>query len=220
MGSEPEAGQFFVLLSDRDSDYATEMLEDDPVNLGEAPECQECDQFVGGKPWLAPHRAELTLHGRRWGDFAFRVGDETDFLVSEAAARQWRKAGLRGLSGFEPVEITSARLAQLAAPRYLHVEVAHGGAALDEEQSSIIRSEGADCKRCRLGGIVSAIHGFRVAPESWTGEDAFIARGLPGTVVVTSAFKDWVDGCQFSNVRFVPTEIYEWDSMAPLSRSA
>jgi len=58
---------------------------------------------------------ELTLHGLTWGDFAFRVGDETDALMRAALVDLWKEEGLSGLSGFEPVEITRARVGEASA---------------------------------------------------------------------------------------------------------
>jgi hypothetical protein len=219
MGSDGNPAQFYVLLGGRDSEYDTEMLEDDPANLGEAPQCEVCGRFVAGRPWLPPHRAEITLHGSKWGDFAFRVGDETDALMSDTLIRGWREAQLSGLVGFEPVEITRARRSEHPAPQYVHVAVKLGGAAVDEERSSLVRSEDVACERCHFAGILSAINGFCLERGTWAGEDVFVPRGLPGTVVVTPRFKEWVELREVTNVRLTPTEAYEWNPMAPISSS-
>jgi hypothetical protein len=217
MASSREPDRYYVLLGGRESEYDTEMLEADPVNLGEAPTCEVCGRFVGGKAWLPPHRAELTLHGSVWGDFAFRVGDETDALVIDTRARDWREAGLVGLSGFEPVEITRVQGSSRPAPQYLHVAVKLGGAVIDEARSSIVRAEEVTCEECRYAGILSAINGFSLETGTWTGEDVFIPRGLSGTVVVTPRFKEWIETNAVTNVCLTPTEAYEWDSMVPIS---
>jgi hypothetical protein len=71
MGSD--AGDFSVVLpGEFDSEFDTEMLPADPVVRGEAPTCDACGRFIGMLGWRPPHRADLTLHGRSWGDFAFR----------------------------------------------------------------------------------------------------------------------------------------------------
>lgn len=220
MGSDNTPNRFFVLLrGEFDSAYDTEMLEADPVNLGKAPGCERCGRFIGTRRWLSPRRVDLTLHGSTWGDFAFRGAAGEDFLLSERAARLYRASGMTGLSGFEPVEIARVRGNDQPAPRYLYVAVDHGGAAVDEERSSLVRSEQVACEHCHYGGILSAVHGFRLSPETWTGQDVFVPRGLPGTAVVTSRFRDWVESHRLTNVRLTPTEDYEWDSMAPISGS-
>jgi hypothetical protein len=91
---------------------------------------------------------ELTLHGLTWGDFAFRVGDETDALMRAALVDLWKEEGLSGLSGFEPVEITRARGSEKPPPPYVHVAVEVGAAAIDEERTSLVRSEEVACDRC------------------------------------------------------------------------
>jgi hypothetical protein len=94
-----------------------------------------------------------------------------------------------------------------------------GSAAVDEERSSLARSEEVVCPQCRYAGILNAIRGFSLEPGTWQGEDVFIPRGLPGTVVVTPRFKDWVGSHSVTNVRLTPTESYEWNSVAPISSS-
>jgi hypothetical protein len=219
MGSSHDTERFYVLLADRDSEYDTEMLEDDPVTLGEAPRCDLCGRFIGGRAWLPPHRAELVLHCSSWGDLAFRVGDEADVLMSASLVAKWGEAGLTGLSGFEPVEITRVRGSQEPPPNYVHVAVDVGGAAIAEARSSLDRSEEVACGRCHYAGVISAVHGFAIERDGWTGSDVFTPRGLPGSVVASGRFKAWVESHNVTNVRFEPTETYEWDSMVPISES-
>ena len=219
MGSSGEPQGFYVLLPGRDSEYDTEMLEDDPVTFGDAPRCERCGRFIGGRPWLPPHRAELVLLGSNWGDFAFRVGDETDALMSASLVEAWDQAGLTGFSGFDPVEIARFRGAKEPPPQYVHVAVEVGGAAIDEEGSSLDRLERVACDRCHYGGVLAAVNGFAIRGDSWTGSDVFTPLGLPGTVVASERFKTWVDTHGVSNVRLEPTETYVWDSMGPVSES-
>lgn len=89
-------------------------------------------------------------------------------------------------------------------------------AAVDEDHSAVDRSEDVACKRCRSAGV-DAIHGFVLDPDTWTGEDIFFARGLPGTLIATNRFREFVERNGLTNIRFTPTESYEWDSMAPIS---
>jgi hypothetical protein len=67
-------GEFFVFLPGGiGTSHDTEMLEADSVVLGDAPRWEVCGLFVGVRPWLPPHRAELTLHGDGW--HAARAGN-------------------------------------------------------------------------------------------------------------------------------------------------
>jgi Protein of unknown function (Gmx_para_CXXCG) len=207
-----------MLRGEFDSEYDTEMLEADPVNLGEAPRCERCGEFVGMRPWLPPHRAELTLHGSVWGDFAFRGVVGEDFLMSERAEKLYKDAGLSGLSGFEPVEIARVRSSKDPPPMYVHVDVARSDAAVDEERGSVRRSGAVRCPRCRSDGV-DAVDGFILDADTWTDEDVFVARGLPGIAIASRRFRQVVEDHGLTNVRFTPTELYNWDSMAPTSAS-
>jgi hypothetical protein len=217
MVSDGQHPQFYVLLAGRGTEHDTEMLEEDPVFFGDAPRCESCGRFLGGRPWLAPHRAELALLGSTWGDLAFRVGDESDVLITKPVARSWKDERLTGLTGFEAVEITRVRGSQVAPPEYVHVSPEIGRGAIDERRSSLVRSEQIVCQRCHYAGTLWAINGFSLEPGTWTGADVFIPRGLSGTVVVTERFKDWVDWKRLTNVRLIPTESYQWDSRATAS---
>jgi hypothetical protein len=165
------------------------MLEADPVNLGDAPRCEACGRFVGTRPWLPPHRVELTLHGKSWGDFAFRGVVGEDFLFSGRVAELYRAAGLAGLVGSEVVEVVRFRGTTATPPDYLHVAVELGETAIDESQSVLMRSAEVACERCRYAGTLEAIHGFRVASDTWGGPDLFVARGLPGPSSLRDAFE-------------------------------
>jgi hypothetical protein len=165
---------------------------------------------------LPPHRAELTLHGFEWGDFVFRGDGGEDMLVSERAAALYQHAGLRGLGGFENVEITRVRGTATPPPRYVHVAVQRGEAAVDEESSTLIRRGAPSCAGCR-SATLEGIRGFALERGTWAGEDVFFPRGLTGTVVASRAFVDFVQEHALSNVRFVPAESYVWDPYRPVS---
>jgi hypothetical protein len=208
---------FYVLLGGRaGSRNDTEMLEADPVHLGDAPTCEVCRRFIGSRPWLPPYRVGLTLRGAEWGDFAFRVGDETEFLLSERAAGVIRAEDVQGLSEAAVVEGAHAVGSHVPPPAYFQVAVARIGVAIDEESSRVIRSRPPSCSRC-LSDDIAAIHGFRLEADTWTGEDVFIARGLPGGVIASRRFRQIIARYGLTNVRFTRTESYEWVSTAPES---
>jgi hypothetical protein len=221
MASDAQTKRFFALLGGAfGSPYDTEMLETDPVHLGEAPRCDACGRFVGGRPWLPPHRAELTLHGSTWGDFAFRGAVGEDFLIVSPVAARFRESEMTGLSGFESVEIVSFAGSSTPPPDYVHVAVEIGSASIDESRSSLQRSGEVESAKCGHATTLDAVHGFAVASETWRCADVFIALGLPGTPIVSERFKNWAESAQLSNVRFTPTAEFEWDSSAPASASS
>jgi hypothetical protein len=158
------------------------------------------------------------LHGSAWGDFAFRGDGGEDILISEQAAQLFRDEGLSGLTGFEPVEITRivGSSESMPPPTYLHVAVIRTDATVDEQRSSLIRPEPASCNRCRSAPL-EGVRGFALQSPSWTGEDVFFTRGLSGVVIASQKFSGFVDRHDLANVRFVPTERYEWNPYRPLS---
>jgi hypothetical protein len=170
-----------------------------------------CGQFVDGRSWQPPYRVEPTLHGRIWGDFAF-FGD-ADFLMSERALAQYRNAGLRGLSGFEPVDVVAVRGTDEPPPTYLHVVIPRSEAAVDEQRSSLVREEPVTCERCRSGPL-EGIEGFVLEEEPRPSEDVFFPRGLMGVVVTTPRFRAVVKSGGLTNIRLTPTESYDWDPHA------
>lgn len=216
MASEIGETFFVVVKGGLGNAYDTEFLKADGSAFGEAPRCEACGRPIGMRRWLPPFRVELKLHGSEWGDFAFFGPDE--FLVSDRAAVAIRERKLVGLSGFEPVEVASVAGGSVP-PTYRHIEIAFSGAAVDEANSALERGGEITCERCRSDGL-DAIHGFTIERGSWTGEDVFFGRGLPGVLVATGPFKRLVEDYDLTNVTLVPTKSYEWDSNAPVGRVA
>jgi hypothetical protein len=72
------------------------------------------------------------------------------------------------------------------------------------------------CPECRSAGLESA-HGFVLEPNTWQGEDVFRARGLPGIIIVSERFAEFVQRHGFTNMKLIPTEEYVWD---PLRKGA
>jgi hypothetical protein len=163
--------------------------------------------------WLPPYRAELELHGASPGDFVKGSGD--DVLISERMARAFKAEGLTGLLGFHPVEVVRVRRRLKgpkpdAVPRYFVVSPCFGRAAVDEARSHLRRNEPITCPECRYTGMDS-IHGFALEPGTWEGEDVFRPRGLPGRIVVSERFAEFVKKHGFTNMKLIPTEEYVWD---------
>jgi hypothetical protein len=100
-------------------------------------------------------------------------------------------------------------------PPYLHVTIARSRAAVDEGRSSISRGRQPTCPECRSDGI-DAVHGFALEAVTWTGEDVFRARGLPGIAIASARFHDLVHEHRLTNIRLERTEAYEWDAYGPL----
>lgn len=212
----PSPPRFFVLKDEYKGGHDTEFTSLDD-NVGEAAQCPRCGRFFGMLPWLPPYRVTLELHGKDLGDFVKGTGREV--LISERFAEAFRAEGLSGFQGFHPVELVRVRRRHRGpkpsgVPSYFLVTAVFGSAAVDEAHSRVRRYAPLSCDWCRSGGV-EAIHGFALEQGSWNGDDVFLARGMPGTFVVSERFAQFVTRHAFTNMRLIPTEEYVWD---PLKR--
>jgi hypothetical protein len=209
--------QFYVLENPRikDSAFATDFLKEEPVIQGEPSRCELCGRFVGMIPWLAPHRAMIEPWGREYGDIVFGFG--FGLLVSEKFKNAWLRSTLKGLEGFDPVEILKVRKHKKIAtppPRYFLVSVQRSRAAIDAAASGLERDESTEvevCPECRKGGGVKRTRRVVLQRSTWSGEDIFIARGLPGTYIASERFKDFCERNQVKNAVLIPALEYSFD---------
>lgn len=216
MDSEASKSPHFFVLTEGalGSRYDVDVDKAEPINRGEAPRCPKCDGFVGMLKWLPPYRVELELHGEELGDFIKNSAYEP--LISERFAEAFRAEGLTGLEGFHPVEILRVKCLRkrprkpLTVPRYYVVSTCAGRAAVDLVLNRVRTVAPVTCQECRVAGI-NAINGFILEPGTWAGEDIFRPRGIPGTLVVSERFKEFVERHGFTNVVLTPTEQYVWD---------
>ena len=202
--------RFFVLTKgELGSHYDTDVETVDPVNLGDAPRCPRCGTFIGLLKWLPPYRVRLELHGQELGDFLKQ--SSYDLLFSERFTEAFRAEGLTGLEGFHPVEVVRVRSRKkraarsLTVPRYRVTFPCWGQGAVDLVLNRVRTLRTPTCPECRTGGI-NAINGFVLEPGTWGGEDIFRPRGMPGELVVSERFKDFVERHGWTNMVLTPTE--------------
>jgi hypothetical protein len=214
---------FYVLENSRitGSAYETEFIDEEPVNLGDAPRCEACGGYVGMLRWLPPYRVELELWGKDFGDMVFGAG--VNPLVSERFASLFRGEGLSGLEGFDPVEVVRVRYRRRpktrpTPPAYLHVSVVRGRAAVDDDRSGIERNGPVACQECRSHGVDRA---RRIIPDltGWEGEDLFIARGLTGRIIASERFRSFCERHEIKNAVLIPAEEYSFDHYANIERA-
>ena len=216
MASESTVSQrFFVLETGGPSSrYDVDVDKTEPVNRGEPPRCPKCGGIIGLLTWLPPFRAELELYGDGVGDYIRGMGYER--LISERFADAFREAGLTGLNGFHPVDISRVRFMRKrsrnppAIPRYFVVWPCFGQASVDLVLNRVGFSKPPTCTQCRSTGI-DTVHGFVLDPGSWGGEDIFRPRGLQGDIVVSERFKEFVERHGLTNMKLTPTEQFVSD---------
>jgi hypothetical protein len=161
--------------------------------------------------WVPPFRVEVEWLGTRFGDIVFSSTPE--LLVSEKFAEVYNRAQLSGFVGFEPVEIVSINKKRNnsligAAPKYYHVRPCIGTAMIDDHASGLVRTGVQVCLDCSSGGTGERFERVVLHANTWSGEDVFFARGLPGTILVSAPFKETFGATQFENVLFVAATNY------------
>jgi hypothetical protein len=205
--------RFFVMETLLGGEHDTVFSTIAPTNVGPAPRCPQCGDGVGMLSWEPPYRGELELYGRDFADLM--EGSGNDLLVTERFAEDFKKEGLKGLSGFHPVEVVRVRRKRRGPkpgppPRYLFVTTAYGQPAIDMERSRIKGSTPMTCSWCRYVGP-DAIDGLALEEGTWGGEDVFRPRGLSGTVIVSERFVRFAERHALSHMTFVPIEKYVRD---------
>lgn len=216
------AVRFFVLEHPKDAvdDALTDFRPADGTKRGDASRCPKCGAFVGLKPRLPPIRIELETWGRRFGDLAFSTNN--DVLVCERFRDAWLSSGLTGLSGFgsaEVVKITARRgKVPKPMPNYFVAMPGRSRAAVDDSASGIEYDRPWICEECR-GGLKMRLRRVVLEPNTWSGEDVFIARGLGGTIITSERFKEFCDRHAFSNCLLIEAERYHFDHV-PWRRAA
>lgn len=194
----------------------TDVMQQEGFTVGEAPRCPACGGFIGMLKWLPPYRVEMDTWGDHFGDFAFGGGCEW-FLVSDRFRSIYVRSGLKGLSGFDPVEVTKItrhnKKLRGNPPQYFKVDVVRSQTAVDQALSGFEWSEGASiCPVCLIPkeGVIKRWSGIVIRSESWQGEDIFVPRG-GGELITTSRFKELCEGSEVKNAVFVPAESYGHD---------
>jgi len=135
-------------------------------------------------------------------------------LVSERFKNAFLRSGLIGLSWFAPTEVVKvvARRGKIPKPmpNYFYAVPGRSRAAIDHRGSGMEYERPWTCEECRIGNM-RRFQRVVLEPNSWSGEDVFIARGLPGTVLTSERFKDLCDRYAFSNCLLIEAERHHRD---------
>jgi hypothetical protein len=147
-----------------------------------------------------------------FGDIAFGPGDE--LLVSDRFWNLFQKAKLSGLIEVGMVEVFRLRTHKKlrnAVPTYLCCRVSRSKGVVDDYASSLVREEGMKCGECRQGGIIKRSERVVLESDTWSGEDVFFARGLPGIILTSIRFKQFCDTNGFDNCIFIPASSFSFN---------
>jgi hypothetical protein len=185
----------------------------DPLLYGEASTCPMCGGFVGGLRWLPTHRIRLSsAKPEKWGDFLW--GASFSLMVSAHFKAAYEAEGLAGITVFHPpaevVRVGGKKTGDVppSVPTYHVVEIVWNGGNLDDTASGIVREE-KECTFCR--GAAISFEQVVIEPSSWIEADIFVARGLPGEIIVTERFKHVVENYDLKNTWLIPADRYAYD---------
>lgn len=196
----------------------TGFLPVEPMRTGEPLRCDVCGGTLGLLPWRPPCYAELEFTGNCFEDIAFGPADE--LLISESLKTLYKEGGFVGLSGFYKVHVT--RLKGLKGkrhsciPPYYAVQIAHSHATIDDRASGAVREPKHPCPRCHASRLLKRIRQVKLVQGSWSGEDIFIARGLPGVILVSPRLAARLRRADMRGVHLVDAaafgfDLYPWE---------
>lgn len=146
-----------------------------------------CGRYTDLLPWLPPYCVELEPWGCAYGDFG--GGTWREFLISDRLRTLIEQHGLRGLSGFDPVEVVRVRKRRRIKedlPAYFLVRPRRNGAVVDEVASELERAGRPVCPRCGGGDEVFRYRRLILRDGSWGGDDVF-APNIGGVIMVTDS---------------------------------
>ena len=190
----------------------TDFAQVDGSKSGEAPCCSICGNATGLMPLLPPVRVELKTWGTSCGDIAW--GPCNELLFSDRFMEMYQSHGLIGLINIVPAEVVKIRTRRKLRnpiPSYYCCRAKQSRAAIDDVRSGIERDGHCTCDECRLGGILKRMKRVILEADSWSGEDIFYARGLPGTILVSEKFSDLCREYKISNCQLIPAEEFSFD---------
>lgn len=210
--------EFYVLLPDGaifgpEWAFADQV---DPVNIGDAELCPACGRVVRHSAWLPPHRIKLSsAHPWKWGDLVWGAGLE--LLASDYFRRAYEAAGLRGIERFTPVEVVQAGNRKQNSlppnlPRYYLLDITWNAANMDDAASGADRGGREKlCRYCRGANVPRRFDRLAIEPASWNGADIFVARGAPGSIIVSRRLTEIAERGQLKNVRFISANDFQYD---------
>lgn len=205
--------RFHVLETPTSGLYGTDFDMED-LKTGEVTStCPACGRRMGSREWLPPHRVNVIRYGKHFGDISIGIGNSV--FVSEKFRQAWLLERLNGITSFDPIEVVKIRPAKVApqAPRYWHIIPLISSTAADYGRSHFLWDRAPTCNYCGGGAGMDAAAGFVIDQSTWTGEDMFKARNVPGTVIVTERFAEMIRQHHLTNATLIPVEQYLWDPL-------
>jgi hypothetical protein len=191
------------------NDAETDFLKPKGTKRGDAPRCPVCNTPVGMKVWEPPFRVKIQFWGTRHGDIAYFMDD---LLVSERLVDMIRSESLTGIDIISEATVSEVSPKRMAheIPRYFIGRIRRTEAIFDHVASGAEYRRMWTCTECRIGEM-NRHKRVSLIPNTWTGEDLFIAKGLPGVFLTSSRFHDFARSHGFLNVHLIRASEYGVD---------
>jgi len=202
---------FYVLkTSIGESSAEMEFYATDDSVLGEAPRCPTCNKFIGMLKWKPPFRVEIKFWGTKYGDISFGPGE---LLLSERLVKSYMSENLKGIRILGPAEVVKVVPKRMlkGLPKYYIGEVRRSNAIFDDIASGAVWETPWTCETCRQGILFKRTKRVVIKEETWEGDDLFYARGLPGSIITSERFKEFVDKHQILGAKLVKASKYSFD---------
>lgn len=191
-------------------DVSADYLIAGKYNSSPAPRCESCGGITGLREWIKPYRAEIRIWGSEYPDLIYGF---PEFLVSNKFASLWKKEQLSGLGILGRAEITKVTPRKMSSgiPKYSVCRVIQSAAIVDDVKSGIEYEERWTCPVCRIAVNMLKIQRVVIEKGNWKGEDLFVARGLPGTIIASDRFKEFWYKHGFVGIKLINALDYSVD---------
>lgn len=205
-----KCSRFYVIegLRQRETWHEAGFVKETPVNRGPAPRCGTCGSPLGARRWLPPHRVELELVGKEFGDVVFGPGDT--FLVSDRFKDLYCRFDLTGLRGFDPVEIVRIKResrSRSMPPEYFAVQPTKVS-LIDHIRSGFRWKEQREpCAECGIAGRTwTAFDRLVIREDTWLGQDFFSPIGAWNGLMASARVREVHEEQNIRNLVLIPAE--------------
>jgi hypothetical protein len=185
---------------------------DESVKIGDAPTCPKCGNSLGMCKSVGEYIVEIEFPKDSAEDVCFGPDDEV--LFSERLKTSFESSQLKG-ADFQPVKVAKVcthKRKSLSIPEYYRTSISRSRALVDVKASGFEVEGKIKCKECYLskGGIIR-YRRIVFVPDTWSGEDIFYARGLPGTIITSQRLYDMFSSIGLPADLLIPAEKYSID---------
>lgn len=196
---------FYVISNPLFDDEKFSYGEEVSLKVGDYEKCIKCGSPISMREWLPPLKVRLSKS--LIGDFIF--GTFSTFLVSKSFKLNYEKYNLSGINDFILVDCIQIKGNRKKINRkYYYAKISISNIKIDEESSKIEREGKIKCSECKNGSIIKSFKGLFFYNNTWKGNDIFIPMGLPGTIIVSDKFREFIDINGYTNIKLTPSQLY------------